>query len=93
LEQLAIAAVRFLFELIDGNEPQLSGIDAVAQAARFTRPVREYVAQMAVTSPRTNLGSDHVMAGIALFKNVLLLDGLRKAWPPTATIELVQRSE
>jgi hypothetical protein len=81
LEQMAAAAVSFAFALIDGNEAQRSGIDAVAQTALFTGTVWKHMAQMTITSSRTNLGPNHAVARVAFFQNAVGLERLGKARP------------
>ena len=48
LEQLAVVAVALALQVIDADEAQGSGVDAVAQATGVDGPVGEDVAQVAV---------------------------------------------
>ena len=62
LEQLAVLAVPFGFELVDGDEAQRGRVDAVAHAAR-SRPIREDMAQVRIAALRPDLGAAHEELG------------------------------
>ena len=56
VEELAVVAVAFLLEVIERDEAQRRGVDAVAHAALGGRAVGEHVAEVAVAVGRTDLG-------------------------------------
>ena len=80
-------------EVVEVDEPQRSGVDAVAQPAFGAGAVVEHVAEMAVAVRGAHLGADHQMAEVALLDDVGGLDRLGEARPAGTAVELVDRRE
>ena len=75
IKQLYILPIPLIIEFIKRNKTQRGGIDAVAQAAAVSRAVREYVAQMGIRFPASDLGPDHTVGSVRLFDDGSLFDG------------------
>src|SRR5215831_19270072 len=93
IEQLAVAAVPLVFELIQRDEAQRRGIDAVAQAACFARAVRKDMAQMAIAMAGANFRPNHAVGGVFVLDHIFGFDRPGEAGPTTVTVEFVVRSE
>jgi hypothetical protein len=92
-EQLAIAAIPFPLQLVDWDEPERSGVDAVAQPARFAGTVGEDMSQVAIAVGGTNFGANHTVGCVALLDDVIGFDRFGEAGPAAAALELVKRRE
>ena len=92
-EKLAVGAVALALEVVERDEAQRRGVDAVAQAARLGRAVGEHVAEVAVPVGRTDLGPDHAVAGVRVLHHVARLDRHREARPAGTAVVLVDRGE
>ena len=92
-KQLAELAIPFLLQILLGDKPESSGIDAITQAPLFLRTVVEYMAQMGIRFAASDLGADHKMAEVRFFLHRMFGQRLRKAGPATAGIKFIQRAE
>jgi len=86
LKQMKIVAVAFGIKLIEWNEAERGGVDAIAQIRR-RRPVVKDVAQVPIT-PFAGYRSAYAPAVVFCFHNVLFGDGLPEARPAGTGIEL-----
>src|ERR1700733_14808767 len=72
-EELAVGAVAFAFEVAGRDEAEGGGVDAVAQASGFFRPVVEQVAQVAAAVCGADLGPGYQEAEVAALDHVARL--------------------
>src|ERR1700722_17512736 len=93
LEERAVGAVALALQVIDRDEPQGGGVDAVAQAPGLGGPVVEYVAQVAVAVGGADLGPEHQVAEVPSLDHVAGLDRHGEARPAGAAVVLVDRCE
>src|SRR5262245_924350 len=93
LEQLTVDAIALALELIQGNETQRGGIDAVAQAARLAWAIGEDMAEVAVPMTGANLGPNHPEAAVRVLDHILRLERPGEARPTGVAVGLVARGE
>src|SRR5271166_4533032 len=91
--ELAEGAVTLALQVIERDEAQRRGVDAVAHAARLARAVGEHVAKVAVPVRRPDLRPDHAVALVGVLDHVARLDRHREARPAGVAVVLVDRSE
>lgn len=88
---MAVFAIAFGLKILDRDEAQRRGIDAISQAAAILRSVGKNVAEMAVTMFGPDLDSSHAVCVVFLGDYIVGFYRLYKAWPATAGIKLVVR--
>src|SRR5205823_2265529 len=92
-EKSPILSVALGFEVVEVDEPQRSGIDAVSQATGRAGAIGEHMTEMTVRARRPNLGADHRMADVAVLGHRGGVDRLGETRPSGTAVEFVDRGE
>ena len=81
LQQIKIVAIALCLHILLGNEAQGGAVDAVAQAARRSRTVIEYMPEMCTAVRCRNLGTHHTVRAVLVLGDEHMVNRTRERRP------------
>ena len=82
LHLVQVGRIALGLHVVAMDEPKRRRVDAIAQSAAVLRPVRKYMAEMAVAVRRAHLGARHSVRRVADFVDVGRVDARVKLGQP-----------
>lgn len=92
-KQYFVFAITFFFQILFGYKTQGSGIDAITHSTRFGRAVVEQVTQMGIAFTTSHFSTNHEVAKIGFFLNIIVTKWTGEARPAAAGIVFVGGTE
>ena len=91
-EEAEILSVALQFQILSRYKAEGCGVDAITQSCR-PRTIIEHMAQMGICVFAANLNPPHIIAGVDVLNDAILLQGLCEARPAGTGVELIFRTE